>query len=137
MAVSPIMASLDAVSIIVITCDQPLKPSAAAVSLLLLLLLLPFCLLVIMSILQSSTDISFLSSSQRSPQVRFEDECVVIPDLPPTPSSSRLPRLVKKSYSVPVWRRRPSQSNEAVSDSELIHQQDDGRRVVIKVPVYR
>ena len=38
--------------------------------------------------------------------VRFEEQCVLIPD--PAPSS-RLPRLVTKSYSLPLWRRKGSE----------------------------
>ncbi|KAK7688011.1 hypothetical protein QCA50_008381 [Cerrena zonata] len=47
--------------------------------------------------------------------VRFDDECVLIPDPPP---QSRMPRLVKRSYSLPIWRRRSS-SKSALDAPDL------------------
>lgn len=49
--------------------------------------------------------------------VRFDDECVLIPDPPP---QSRMPRLIKRSYSLPIWRRRSS-SKSALDTPDLIH----------------
>ncbi|OCH94182.1 hypothetical protein OBBRIDRAFT_789532 [Obba rivulosa] len=62
-------------------------------------------------------------------RVRFHDECVLIPD--PAPSS-RLPRLVTKSYSLPLWRRK-GQEPPALSDSEADPKEDE--HVVLKVSV--
>ncbi|KAJ7606019.1 hypothetical protein FB45DRAFT_941556 [Roridomyces roridus] len=50
-------------------------------------------------------------------RVRFDAECVLIPD---APAAKHRPRLVTKSYSLPLWRRR--------ANSE-----DDGEQRVIKV----
>ncbi|KAI0719070.1 hypothetical protein C8T65DRAFT_636694 [Cerioporus squamosus] len=62
-----------------------------------------------------------------TPKVRFEQECVLIPD--PVPMS-RLPRLVTKSYSLPLWKRRREPS--VVSESEDEAPED---HVVFKVSV--
>ncbi|CCL98925.1 uncharacterized protein FIBRA_00932 [Fibroporia radiculosa] len=61
-------------------------------------------------------------------RVRFDVECVLIPDPNPV---SKMPRLVTKSYSVPLWRRRALES--AVSDSETDIRDDD--LVILKVSV--
>nr|VWP01823.1 Acid phosphatase [Ganoderma boninense] len=63
----------------------------------------------------------------RSPKVRFDHDCVVIPD--PAPAS-RLPRLVTKSYALPLWKRKrdPSQLSESDDDPSDDH-------VVFKVSV--
>ncbi|KAI0666201.1 hypothetical protein C8Q78DRAFT_984697 [Trametes maxima] len=52
--------------------------------------------------------------SPLSPRVRFDHECVLIPD--PLPAS-RLPRLVTKSYSLPLWKRK-HRDPSVLSDSE-------------------
>ncbi|KAI5997830.1 hypothetical protein F5J12DRAFT_850638 [Pisolithus orientalis] len=46
--------------------------------------------------------------------VRFDSQCVVIPELSPR---SRRPRLVTKTYSVPLWKRRGSTSGSSGPDS--------------------
>ncbi|KAI0700458.1 hypothetical protein BC835DRAFT_1304118 [Cytidiella melzeri] len=48
-------------------------------------------------------------------QVHFQDSCVLIPD---PIAQSRMPRLVKKSYSLPLWKKRSS-SRQPSSDAEL------------------
>lgn len=64
-------------------------------------------------------------------RVRFEADCVLIPDPSPV---SRMPRLVTKSYAVPLWRKRnQSQEPFSLSDSET-ETRDDGH-VVLKVSV--
>jgi len=66
-------------------------------------------------------------------RVRFEADCVLIPDPSPV---SRMPRLVTKSYAVPLWRKRnQSQEPFSLSDSET-ETRDDGH-VVLKVSVPR
>ena len=64
-----------------------------------------------------------------TPKVRFEQECVLIPD--PVPMS-RMPRLVTKSYSLPLWKRKrdPSVLSESEDDTPEDH-------VVFKVSVPR
>ncbi|KAH9850621.1 hypothetical protein C2E23DRAFT_834708 [Lenzites betulinus] len=64
-----------------------------------------------------------------SPRVRFDHECVLIPD--PLPNS-RLPRLVTKSYSLPIplWKRK-QRDPSVVSDTE----EDPEDHVVFKVSV--
>ncbi|CAL1696832.1 unnamed protein product [Somion occarium] len=47
--------------------------------------------------------------------VRFDNECVLIPDPPP---QSRLPRMVKRSYSLPLWKRRSSSKGPIEVDVE-------------------
>ncbi|KZT68853.1 hypothetical protein DAEQUDRAFT_766046 [Daedalea quercina L-15889] len=64
-------------------------------------------------------------------RVRFEADCVLIPDPSPV---SRLPRLVTKSYAVPLWRKRnQGQEPSSVSDSEAEVRDDE--HVVFKVSV--
>ncbi|EPQ61241.1 hypothetical protein GLOTRDRAFT_119138 [Gloeophyllum trabeum ATCC 11539] len=48
--------------------------------------------------------------------VRFDQECVLIPE---PASKSRRPRLVMKSYSLPLWNRKTSSGSSAVSDSDI------------------
>ncbi|PCH33174.1 hypothetical protein WOLCODRAFT_159880 [Wolfiporia cocos MD-104 SS10] len=62
-------------------------------------------------------------------RVRFDVECVLIPD--PVPVSRR-PKLVTRSYNVPLWRKR-GQEPSTVSDSELDPREDE--HVVFKVSV--
>ncbi|RDX43927.1 hypothetical protein OH76DRAFT_1360524 [Lentinus brumalis] len=59
-----------------------------------------------------------------TPKVRFEQECVLIPD--PVPIS-RLPRLVTKSYSLPLWKRK--------RDPSVVSESEDEAPVVLKVSV--
>ena len=72
---------------------------------------------------------SHFADTPRSPKVRFDHDCVVIPD--PVPSS-RLPRLVTKSYTLPLWKRKrdPSQFSESEDEPSEDH-------VVFKVSVPR
>lgn len=65
-----------------------------------------------------------------SPKVRFDQDCVLIPD--PLPAS-RLPRLVTKSYSLPLWKRKQREPS-LVSDTEDDSSED---HVVFKVSVPR
>lgn len=62
---------------------------------------------------------SFDSPLQSSPisrhrclSVRFGDTCVLIPDLPPRVR----PRIVTKSYSLPLWKNPSIASRKYVSD---------------------
>ncbi|KAI0358896.1 hypothetical protein OH77DRAFT_1420389 [Trametes cingulata] len=64
-----------------------------------------------------------------TPKVRFDQDCVLIPDPLPT---SRLPRLVTKSYSLPLWKRKQREPS-VVSDSEDDPAAED--HVVFKVSV--
>lgn len=64
-----------------------------------------------------------------SPRVRFDHECVLIPD--PLPMS-RLPRLVTKSYALPLWKRKRSPSVVSEPEDDPL---DD--HVVFKVSVPR
>ena len=78
----------------------------------------------------SSTSASSPNDSDEQPQtpkVRFDQECVLIPD--PVPQS-RMPRLVTKSYSLPLWRRKRDPSID--SEDDLLDEQ-----VVFKVSVPR
>lgn len=45
---------------------------------------------------------SFSSHSDESRVVRFDNECVLIPDL----QRIKRPILITKSYSLPIWKRR-------------------------------
>ncbi|KAF8873085.1 hypothetical protein BD779DRAFT_1571188 [Infundibulicybe gibba] len=69
--------------------------------------------------------------------VRFDSECVLIPE---SQRPSRRPRMVTKSYSLPLWKKKPQQS---ISDSELVEEHSGAvppspsgdKHVVFKVPL--
>ena len=63
--------------------------------------------------------------------VRFDNECVLIPESPSI--KNKRPMILTKSYSLPLWKKRASTSNVALSDTEL----DEDVQVVLKVPVPR
>ncbi|KAI6028120.1 hypothetical protein EDC04DRAFT_2717372 [Pisolithus marmoratus] len=64
--------------------------------------------------------------------VRFDSQCVVIPQTSPRP---RRPRLVTKTYSVPLWKRRGSISSS--SDSFQPSPELDNHHVVLKLSLPR
>ncbi|KAI0367470.1 hypothetical protein BV20DRAFT_1000390 [Pilatotrama ljubarskyi] len=64
-----------------------------------------------------------------TPKVRFDQDCILIPDPLPTP---RLPRLVTKSYSLPLWKRKQREQS-VLSDSDDDPSPDD--HVVFKLSV--
>ena len=92
----------------------------------------------------TSTMGSFMLPGMCSPEqascsrvVRFDNECVLIPKT--SLSRSKLPVVLTKSYSLPLWKRRTQQC----SDSELEDpagssaqpQSSEDNRVTIKVPI--
>ncbi|KAL7285870.1 hypothetical protein ACG7TL_000981 [Trametes sanguinea] len=78
----------------------------------------------------NSSSVTDSDDTPVTPKVRFDQDCVLIPD--PVPSS-RLPRLVTKSYSLPLWKRK-HRDPPVVSDSEEDLNDD---HVVFKVSVPR
>ncbi|KAF7793320.1 hypothetical protein EIP86_004432 [Pleurotus ostreatoroseus] len=54
----------------------------------------------------TTTTTATAAATSAPSHVHFDDTCVLIPD----PVQSRMPRLIKKSYSLPIWRKR-SNSN--------------------------
>ena len=72
----------------------------------------------------------------RPSMVQFDDTCVVIPD---PVAQSRMPRLIKKSYSLPLWRKR-SPSNpppDAEGHPQLASSPEDRSPMSITVSVPR
>ncbi|KAF9445604.1 hypothetical protein P691DRAFT_260279 [Macrolepiota fuliginosa MF-IS2] len=70
-------------------------------------------------------------STSDSRIVRFDSECVLIPEY----SSRRRPRMVTKSYSLPLWKRRsPSLPDEDAPAPPLSTSPED-THVVIRVPI--
>lgn len=70
-------------------------------------------------------------------QVHFDDTAVLIPE---PIVQSRMPRLVKKSYSLPRWRKRPSSNVPAHSgdlDGPLASSPPEEKGAVITVPMPR
>jgi len=69
--------------------------------------------------------------------VRFDNECVLIPKS--TLTRSKLPVVLTKSYSLPLWKRRSHQfSDSDVEDpagSSAQPQSSEDNRVTIKVPI--
>lgn len=64
--------------------------------------------------------------------VRFDNECVLIPD------RSKRPRMLSKSYSLPLWKKKQSHTSD--SDTEVVSPSlasSDDARVVLKVPIPR
>ncbi|KAI9059549.1 hypothetical protein FKP32DRAFT_1679629 [Trametes sanguinea] len=76
----------------------------------------------------NSSSVTDSDDTPITPKVRFDQDCVLIPD--PAPSS-RLPRLVTKSYSLPLWKRK-HRDPPVVSDTEEDVNDD---HVVFKVSV--
>lgn len=73
--------------------------------------------------------------------VRFDNECVLIPDASQRP---KLPLVLTKSYSLPLWKKRGSQlSDSDVEDAAAAgtsnvrspSPEESRARVVIKVPI--
>lgn len=64
--------------------------------------------------------------------VRFNDQCVLIPK---HPHRHRLPRMVTKSYSLPLWKRRPSSSGGPSSSPETDAFVPEDSHVVLRVPI--
>lgn len=83
----------------------------------------------------SSMPSSAVLDDESAPGVHFDDTCVLIPD---PVVQSRMPRLIKKSYSLPLWRRR-SNSNppSAELEGQLSSSPEDKPGVSITVPVPR
>jgi len=71
-----------------------------------------------------------LDGEQGSCSVRFDAQCVVIPELPPR---SRRTRLVTKTYSVPLWKRRGSLSGPQPASPDP----DEDDHVILKLPLPR
>ena len=68
--------------------------------------------------------------------VRFDNECVLIPE-----QNRKRPRVVTRSYSLPLWKRRSqlsdSDSVEAVPPSPVTPTAPDDTHIVFKVPLPR
>lgn len=71
-----------------------------------------------------------LDGEQGSCSVRFDAQCIVIPELPPR---SRRTRLVTKTYSVPLWKRRGSLSGPQPASPDP----DEDDHVILKLPLPR
>ena len=69
--------------------------------------------------------------------VRFDNECVLIPKTSLT--RSKLPVVLTKSYSLPLWKRRTHQFSdldvEDSAGSSTQPQSSEDNRVTIKVPI--
>jgi len=67
--------------------------------------------------------------------VRFDDQCVLIPDSE-LPHRLRLPKMVTKSYSLPLWKRRSS-SLGGLSSPETDVILPEASHIVLRVPIPR
>ncbi|KAG0693791.1 hypothetical protein DFH29DRAFT_963010 [Suillus ampliporus] len=63
--------------------------------------------------------------------VRFDDQCVLIPK---HSHRHRLPRMVTKSYSLPLWKRRASSSGGSASPETDAFVPEDSH-VILRVPI--
>ncbi|KAG1740793.1 uncharacterized protein EDB91DRAFT_1131486 [Suillus paluster] len=63
--------------------------------------------------------------------VRFDDQCVLIPK---HPHRHRIPRMVTKSYSLPLWKRRSSSSGGSASPETDAFVPEDSH-IVLRVPI--
>ncbi|GJE92124.1 hypothetical protein PsYK624_082770 [Phanerochaete sordida] len=89
--------------------------------------------------LSPSVEIPIVSTAMRAAledssvlAVQFDDTCVVIPD---PVVQSRMPRLIKKSYSLPLWRRRAASNPPPADALEVAPGPDDRPGVSITVPL--
>ncbi|EKM49223.1 uncharacterized protein PHACADRAFT_265740 [Phanerochaete carnosa HHB-10118-sp] len=91
--------------------------------------------------LPPSVEVPIVSSAMRanvldedpSPlAVQFDDTCVVIPD---PVVQSRMPRLIKKSYSLPLWRKRSNSNLPPTDTVEVAGSPEDRPGVSITVPL--
>ncbi|KAF8837248.1 hypothetical protein BDN67DRAFT_973227 [Paxillus ammoniavirescens] len=69
---------------------------------------------------------------ERASCVRFHTQCVVIPERAHRP---RLPRVVTKSYSLPLWKRRASSSSFSGSTEAERDLPFEENHVVLRVPL--
>ncbi|KAG8220274.1 hypothetical protein J3R82DRAFT_2865 [Butyriboletus roseoflavus] len=70
---------------------------------------------------------------ERGSAVRFEPQCVVIPDFA---HRSRRPRVVTKSYALPLWKRRTSSADHsAYPPPEDASFEENQSHLVLRVPV--
>ncbi|KAF8816921.1 hypothetical protein BYT27DRAFT_7247811 [Phlegmacium glaucopus] len=78
-----------------------------------------------------------LEQASCSRVVRFDNECVLIPKTSPT--RSKMPVVLTKSYSLPLWKRKPNQPNQSNhfsdSDAEDAPPSPEDNRITIKVPI--
>ncbi|KAJ7649332.1 hypothetical protein DFH06DRAFT_1134957 [Mycena polygramma] len=72
-----------------------------------------------------------MSPAPSAARVRFDAECVLIPDLGLGAGSKR-PRMVTKSYSLPLWRKPGHSSHQGAGEEEDAH-----AHVVLKVALPR
>jgi len=74
------------------------------------------------------------SSDNDGRVVRFDNECVLIPEY----TSQRGPRVVTRSYSLPLWKRRGAPASEPDAIHELSSSSPyEETHVVIRVPIPR
>jgi len=73
------------------------------------------------------------SSDNDGRVVRFDNECVLIPEY----SSQRGPRVVTRSYSLPLWKRRGAPTSETDAIHDLSSNSPEETHVVIRVPIPR
>ncbi|KAJ6569072.1 hypothetical protein B0H19DRAFT_1256746 [Mycena capillaripes] len=66
-------------------------------------------------------------------RVRFDAECVLIPDMQGSGGGSKRPRMVTKSYSLPLW-RKPSSNKEGRGRED---DEEEQAHVVLKVALPR
>ncbi|KAI0089982.1 hypothetical protein BDY19DRAFT_992920 [Irpex rosettiformis] len=75
------------------------------------------------------------TATNSSGHVHFDDSCVLIPD---PVAQSRIPRLVKVSYSLPLWKKRSSlqqPSSDSEQDSAIATSPSKDGTVKITVPI--
>ncbi|KAI5986349.1 hypothetical protein EDD15DRAFT_2373340 [Pisolithus albus] len=77
---------------------------------------------------------TYTNSIEERGSVRFDSQCVVIPE--PSPRSRR-PRLVTKTYSVPLWKRRGSTSSSSELDPNHSECPEVDNHVVLKLSLPR
>ena len=96
-------------------------------------------------LLEDATTGSFMLPGMGSPEqassgsrvVRFHNECVLIPKTSPT--RSKLPVVLTKSYSLPLWKRKTSQLSDSdledAAGSSAQPSSPEGKKVTIKVSI--
>ncbi|KIJ60120.1 hypothetical protein HYDPIDRAFT_43522 [Hydnomerulius pinastri MD-312] len=72
------------------------------------------------------------SIDEHGSSVRFDTQCVVIPEPAPRP---RMPRVVTKSYSLPLWKRRAASQTGSSGSVESESFSPEENHVVLRVPL--
>lgn len=84
----------------------------------------------LMSTVETATTTTVEPLDDHGSAVRFEPQCVVIPD---PAHRSRRPRVVTKSYALPLWKRRTSPARPCPPEDAPL--EENQSHLVLRVPL--